>query len=158
MYALIINEKVEEYPVTRANLQKHYPRVSFPKELTDKIYTDYGCVKIELTEQPPYNQDEGQLVQVDPEFSEGKWVQKWSFIKFHDSVIAENLARKLSSAADAARQKRNTLLFQTDLDVIRSLEATNSIPENLKNYRQALRDLPAQEGFPSKITWPTKPS
>jgi len=28
----------------------------------------------------------------------------------------------------------------------------------MTTYRQALRDLPAQEGFPDTITWPNKPS
>ena len=27
-----------------------------------------------------------------------------------------------------------------------------------KTYRQALRDIPTQSGFPETITWPTKPS
>jgi hypothetical protein len=25
------------------------------------------------------------------------------------------------------------------------------------DYRQALRDVPAQAGFPENVTWPTKP-
>ena len=29
---------------------------------------------------------------------------------------------------------------------------------NWVTYRQALRDVPAQAGFPNTITWPTKPS
>lgn len=27
-----------------------------------------------------------------------------------------------------------------------------------RTYRQALRDLPAQSGFPNSVTWPTEPS
>ena len=27
----------------------------------------------------------------------------------------------------------------------------------MRTYRQALRDVPAQEGFPHDVTWPTKP-
>ena len=27
-----------------------------------------------------------------------------------------------------------------------------------RTYRQALRDVPTQEGFPNTVTWPTKPS
>ena len=27
-----------------------------------------------------------------------------------------------------------------------------------KTYRQALRDVPAQAGFPTNVTWPTEPS
>ena len=52
------------------------------------------------------------------------------------------------------RMERDRLLEETDFyalpDVTMSSEMTT--------YRQALRDLPAQEGFPDTITWPTKPS
>ena len=27
-----------------------------------------------------------------------------------------------------------------------------------KTFRQALRDIPTQAGFPTNVTWPTKPS
>ena len=30
--------------------------------------------------------------------------------------------------------------------------------DDMKTYRQALRDVPTQAGFPHTITWPTKPS
>lgn len=29
--------------------------------------------------------------------------------------------------------------------------------EEMKAYRQSLRDIPKQEGFPSKFTWPDVP-
>jgi len=32
-----------------------------------------------------------------------------------------------------------------------------SMTEAMTAYRQALRDVPQQEGFPQTITWPTKP-
>jgi len=52
------------------------------------------------------------------------------------------------------RMERDRLLEETDFyalpDVTMSAEMTT--------YRQALRDLPAQEGFPDTITWPNKPS
>jgi len=37
------------------------------------------------------------------------------------------------------------------------LSDTPSITTEWANYRQALRDLPTQAGFPTNITWPTKP-
>ncbi len=52
-----------------------------------------------------------------------------------------------------ARQARNQLLTETDWtansDVTMSTEMTA--------YRQALRDITDQAGFPTNITWPTKP-
>jgi hypothetical protein len=32
-----------------------------------------------------------------------------------------------------------------------------TMSSDMTTYRQALRDVPAQEGFPFSVTWPTKP-
>jgi len=55
--------------------------------------------------------------------------------------------------ADAARNHRTQLLAETDWTA--SSDVTMS--DAMKAYRQALRDVPAQEGFPTDINWPTKP-
>lgn len=52
-----------------------------------------------------------------------------------------------------AREKRDALLAESDW--MASQDRTMSQAE--KDYRQALRDVPAQAGFPTSITWPTKP-
>ena len=49
--------------------------------------------------------------------------------------------------------KRNELLAETDFHGL----SDTSMSSEMSTYRQALRDLPAQEGFPDTITWPTKP-
>jgi len=33
-----------------------------------------------------------------------------------------------------------------------------TMSDEWKTYRQALRDIPSQEGFSNSVTWPTKPS
>lgn len=158
MYALIINESVEEYPANRALLQKRNPRVSFPKNLTDEIWNTYGFVRVVPTNRPDYDEASGELVEDTPEFRDGSWYQQWKVELFSTDELNQRQAERDTLLRSQQRATRNQLLQETDIDVIRSLETTNSIPENLKNYRQALRDLPAQEGFPSNITWPTKPS
>lgn len=52
------------------------------------------------------------------------------------------------------RMERNILLAETDYA---ALPDTAEMSDAMKTYRQALRDVPAQEGFPSDITWPEKP-
>ena len=44
-------------------------------------------------------------------------------------------------------------------DVVEVKTALNKLSEATDKaaYRQALRDLPEQEGWPFNITWPTKP-
>ena len=51
------------------------------------------------------------------------------------------------------RNHRNLLLKDTDVWALsdRTMSAEQTA------YRQALRDIPTQSGFPTDITWPTKP-
>jgi hypothetical protein len=56
-----------------------------------------------------------------------------------------------------ARAQRDNLLSECDWVIVMSLEAGRAIPTDLATYRQALRDIPQQAGFPTAIVWPTKP-
>ena len=54
---------------------------------------------------------------------------------------------------EALRNERNRLLAQTD-----SLALSDStLTDDMKTYRQALRDLPANTTDPANPVWPTKP-
>ena len=52
------------------------------------------------------------------------------------------------------RNKRDQLLTETDWTQIPDVPTDK---EAWANYRQALRDIPQQEGFPENIEWPQKP-
>lgn len=56
-------------------------------------------------------------------------------------------------AADQ-REKRNALIAETDHWV---LSDTPQPSQEQLDYRQALRDITAQAGFPDTIDWPVKP-
>lgn len=62
-----------------------------------------------------------------------------------------------NEAADEARSDRNRLLTETDWIVIMHTEQGTNIPAVWELYRQALRDITSQGGFPYTIEWPTKP-
>lgn len=64
----------------------------------------------------------------------------------------ENPALREKSAV-LARTDRDNLLRQTDWMALSDVAMS---PE-MTAYRQALRDITNQEGFPFDITWPTKP-
>lgn len=53
------------------------------------------------------------------------------------------------------RNKRDELL--TACDWTQSLDIPQAIRESWAAYRQALRDVPQQTGFPLNVVWPTKP-
>ena len=55
-----------------------------------------------------------------------------------------------------ARGTRDTLLKESDWTMLSDNSLTEEQKTEATTYRQALRDLPAQEGFPD-VEFPTKP-
>ena len=64
------------------------------------------------------------------------------------------------SAEEQARWRRDVLLFELDVIVTNPLrwsDLTEVEQQELADYRQALLDVPQQEGFPNEIHWPVNP-
>lgn len=55
------------------------------------------------------------------------------------------------------RSKRNNLLSNTDHLIQSDYPISDEKKQEIKVYRQALRDIPQQDGFPENIVWPDKP-
>lgn len=60
--------------------------------------------------------------------------------------------------AQMIRNERNSLISQTDFYVQPDYPSTPEGLEAVKAYRQALRDIPEQSGFPRNVQWPSLPS
>ena len=59
--------------------------------------------------------------------------------------------------AAEAREKRNALVAETDFLVMPDYPLPEDKRQAVLAYRQALRDVPEQAGFPRQIDWPVKP-
>lgn len=68
----------------------------------------------------------------------------------HDWVVWDKSEDML---AIEIRQKRNDLLRMTDTWAF----SDRTMSEAMTNYRQALRDIPDQNTFPTSVTWPVQP-
>ena len=66
-------------------------------------------------------------------------------------------ATKDAEQAVSVRASRDIKLAETDWVVIKNLELNANIPGAWEVYRQALRDVPTQSGFPNTIVWPVQP-
>jgi hypothetical protein len=60
------------------------------------------------------------------------------------------------------RNQRNELLAETDWVTLKAIDDSNDglgiqLPQVWMDYRQALRDLPANTTDPANPVWPTKP-
>tara|TARA_R110001592_G_scaffold134626_1_gene350377 strand:+ start:1536 stop:1811 length:276 start_codon:yes stop_codon:yes gene_type:complete len=62
-------------------------------------------------------------------------------------------ADPVAASATQVRAKRDALLAASD-----HMALADRITEDWRTYRQALRDVPAQAGFPANVTWPTEPT
>jgi hypothetical protein len=73
-------------------------------------------------------------------------------ILLQQQELAASLAT--DSLASAVRSERNQLLSSCDWTQIGDAPVDATA---WKVYRQTLRDITTQEGFPTDIIWPTKP-
>jgi len=81
---------------------------------------------------------------------EDNWYTKYSVA----DLDAEGIALRDAEQAKAVRSTRNALIAECDWTQLADSPADKEV---WANYRQALRDLPSQEGFPWDMTYPTKP-
>ena len=65
---------------------------------------------------------------------------------------------KKASLSSTVRNNRDRFLTETDWVVVKHNELGTPIPQEWLDYRQALRDITEQSGFPDNVEWPTAPS
>lgn len=71
-----------------------------------------------------------------------------------DDSLAQPILVDVSNIGVEARSERNRLLSESDWTQVADAPVDKAA---WATYRQALRDLPQQAGFPVTITWPVKP-
>lgn len=145
MYLRLVNGSPEKYSIEQ--LKASDPQVSFPNPAPDDLLASYDIYPFYVGGQPQFD----DLVQdvVEGPFEQdasGLWAVTW---------IVENLP--LAVAESNVRRRRDELLAQSDWVVIKATEAGGPIPPDWIAYRQALRDVTSQAGFPYNVVWPAKP-
>ena len=78
----------------------------------------------------------------------------WSVEKIPEKTEAE----KREEAEKSVRAKRDSLISETDYLLASDYPISAEDLEAVKVYRQALRDVPQQEGFPFDVVWPELPT
>lgn len=75
-------------------------------------------------------------------------------------ITAEQVeSNRMSISGQRARAERDCLMREVvdTYNAARWEEMTEAEKQSVRDYRQALRDIPQQPGFPDKITWPDRP-
>ena len=81
---------------------------------------------------------------------DGKWYTKYSVADLDD----ESIAAKDAEQAKSVREQRNQKLKDSDWTQVADAPVDQAA---WAAYRQALRDIPSQQGFPWDVQWPTQP-
>lgn len=74
---------------------------------------------------------------------------------YYDSLLElakEEYGQKL---ADEIRKIRDELLQETDKFLLEDFPISEEQKEKYKIYRNALREIPEQQGFPYEVSWPS---
>jgi hypothetical protein len=82
------------------------------------------------------------------------WKETWIRLETSDEYKTAATVRKTQQVL----MERNMRLANTDWIVTKSMESEEPMPQIWKTYRQALRDIPAQSGFPFNVQWPEPPN
>lgn len=149
-YALIENSNIKQYPYTVTDLRRDNPNTSFPREPSNQSLAEWGMVSIIETPQPDYSPATHSISRGTPILIDAKWTEVWVV----EDASTEEITQRAEDQANALRSDRNQCLSDCDWTQLADAPVDKVA---WGNYRQALRDLTAQEGFPWTVTWPTKP-
>lgn len=84
--------------------------------------------------------------------TEERWIELPGVLTPEQAVEIDRLQR-----GDDARAERNARLAACDWTTVADVPLSDEKREAWKAYRQALRDVTGQAGFPDAIEWPGKP-
>lgn len=150
MHILYKDNKIQKYPYSIDQLKADNPQTSFPSEISDQLLAEWYVYRVETTTKPQADYTKNVL-ELDPILNEGVWTQQWSVVDATQSEIDQRTAEE----AESVRMIRNDLLIACDWTQLKDS------PDSLivwQPYRQALRDITNQPGFPWNVEWPTQPS
>jgi hypothetical protein len=125
-----------------------FPNTSFSASgPSSQFMVDNGCLPVNLFKD--HDRMTQKLSQVAP-YVENNEV----FTVQVESLTEDEIASATSSKASQMRSNRNRLLADCDWTQISDATVDKAI---WATYRQELRDISSQVGFPWEITWPTQP-
>jgi hypothetical protein len=158
MYAEIKNGTVVTFPYDYDTLVKKNPYTKFAQ--TDLLSMYFGTeanvdghelVRITEADAPTFDKQTQKTVQDSaPTLVNGVWTLGWAI----QALTPLEQAEQNTSQAASVRTTRNAKLKETDWTQIADSAADKAA---WATYRQALRDIPNQAGFPWEVEWPVQP-
>jgi|3_EtaG_2_1085321.scaffolds.fasta_scaffold164968_2 hypothetical protein len=140
---------VKTYPYSLKQLRKDNPNTSFPASPTEAMLAEVNVYPANITT-ASLGANQKLSYATTPVLVSGSWVLAHTATAMSEDEIAS----RDETLAINVRSERDARLALTDWRAGSDL----TLPSAWATYRQALRDVPAQGGFPNSVTWPTEPS
>ena len=158
MYVKVKNNQVMHYPYTGAELQFDNPFTNLNGlsvfdafQGTEENLAGATLEPVTVDEAPSYDQATHNAIRsTTPILRDGVWAIEWTVVP----KTSEELAQQTTAKASEMRSQRNVRLANCDWTQLPDSTVDKAA---WATYRQALRDITTQAGFPWTITWPETP-
>jgi hypothetical protein len=156
MFVKLTNGNVDQFPYTIGQFRRDNPNTSFPAQIP-LVKPSYDPLVQTLVVGTPTREVIRMKTEADctdPETGEVDTDQVGQPLygnEWEVSYTAQNMEQ--ATAESNVRVRRDSLLQETDWMALSDV----TMSSEMTTYRQALRDVPAQSGFPFSVTWPNKP-
>ena len=151
---------------TQGAWRSHYKNVSLPRTWTAATLDGLKLEAVFETPKPDAGQYQNAVRNGVEKDASGNWVWAWAIRDmFSDHIDDDGVTYTKAEqeaayqagldavAAKAVRDQRGKLLAETDWMAL----SDSTMSAEWATYRQALRDITAQETFPQSVVWPTEP-
>lgn len=146
-----LNITTGAYPLSATDVRAAHPNTSFPSDVAgfEACLSDLGYAVVQPTSEPVINYTQN-LAEGLPSESEGAYQQTWVI----SDAAPEVVAQRTESQSSGVRQERNQRLADCDWTQLPDAPVDASA---WAAYRQELRNVPSQAGFPWQVVWPEQP-
>ena len=150
---------------TQGEIRRANANTSFPRVWDADVCTHLNIDPVLAAPQPSCTALQRVNSVAPVQDANDNWVEGWEVVDAFSDTTEDGVtttkaeheaaytASELAKVAAAARVTRDGLLAATDFYALSDVVMTSE----MTTYRSDLRAVPAQENFPTTITWPTAP-
>jgi Phage tail assembly chaperone protein len=137
-----------QYPYTLADLRIANKGTSWPSVISDEVAAEFGVFPVTPAPQPDvdYTVDLNRTAIK----QDGAWLEQW----IETPATPEEISERTATKAAEVRAERNNRLADSDWTQLPDAPVDRTA---WAIYRQQLRDISKQPGFPWQLTWPVEP-
>ena len=137
MHIKLTNGQPEIYSI--GQLRRDNPQTSFPKNPSAELLATKDVYPYTVQDQPTVDYLTQTLTATPLTQTNGAWTQGWEVSNLPEEYAGRNI-----------RSQRDNILAETDWMAL----SDNTLTPECATYRQALRDVTDQAGFPYSVGWP----